>query len=817
MLRYPNILFGVRQGSAGDYVTVDLGHNGCQPWPSSMRVTSPITPHGMPTAFTTDASGTALQPGPESADWQQLLTIHSFEPAVPADHAPDRALSYTFAIPPQNATLAMQAADMQVLASISDVLVQLSQPQDEVLDVSAVFAISSRSCCLDYGLSLMDFIPLADSSFPELPIPSGMHAPSTLAPALTPASILDIAISAQPAPQYNIDDSLPPLYSSATPMHITPITPPVADDMHANLPAHPDAFRQEIFPPSVHAIIPFPLSAPSTNLARHFSPSETLAISLAPHLPPASALTIASPSEQLLLPLQSAHNPSGPMPAYDSGMPMPTPAATELFTSLDANSIPGSDLHAFQPALLPAVELRLSPDHDASLIPAGHAYAPAPLPVDELPSSHAPGLTPAFALYEYAPAMLPAGQPTKQLEDTGLALLPSSTPTTPTPADASPDFAPIPVHHADPFAPVEAVTLAAHAPADTMATSWPYDLVHTGPTLYLWEPLTSPSDNTEPNPPEYLELAAMPLTKQPLSMPIPALLLPKDMVTGAPIPALPIFTAEAAELKSAASPYNSKMSTGAIDNHFPPAPEPEVERNVGESSSRTPTPYSDDAALVPAPLFSPDASHFAQPSADAAEILSTQAPESFTLDNAANFLPADPFSQEVSNHMPKSAATFDPSDSTSASPQAPIEFASPVDTESNAELLPSSAPRHLASIQLPAFADSPSGHESAVQPLPYPDTDHSLSQSMVPLLAPDPQTPQSNQYLFSPPAVSSPMQPLAYPDTQYPPAQSTLPLLSPGLQTPQPEHNFSAFPAFHHSTSHKINLHPAAVPDIALH
>ncbi|KAK9836827.1 hypothetical protein WJX74_009057 [Apatococcus lobatus] len=98
------------------WVSIDLGQENCQPWPESMDVAAPITQSdwpggGMPTAFRADASGAALQPLPDSSDWQLLVDVEGFEPSYPSSNCGEcggtcltGVLRHTFPILPFDAS-----------------------------------------------------------------------------------------------------------------------------------------------------------------------------------------------------------------------------------------------------------------------------------------------------------------------------------------------------------------------------------------------------------------------------------------------------------------------------------------------------------------------------------------------------------------------------------------------------------------------------------------------------------------------------------------------------------------------------------------
>ena len=102
------------QVTAGGFAAVDLGFAGCQLWPRSLRVTSPVAfwaGFAMPAAFTADASGDALQPAANSSAWQKLLEVQGHKPddigaAYPQLHGlfqPGGNLAHDFLVLPKAA------------------------------------------------------------------------------------------------------------------------------------------------------------------------------------------------------------------------------------------------------------------------------------------------------------------------------------------------------------------------------------------------------------------------------------------------------------------------------------------------------------------------------------------------------------------------------------------------------------------------------------------------------------------------------------------------------------------------------------------
>ena len=112
------------QESAGAFAAIDLGLNGCRAWPTAMHLTSPVNffaAYQFPAAFTVDVASTGLQPGLDSPDWTNLLTVEGFRPtdvrvAYPELHyfyGPSGALTHGFSILP-----ASQQPDLPPTASI---------------------------------------------------------------------------------------------------------------------------------------------------------------------------------------------------------------------------------------------------------------------------------------------------------------------------------------------------------------------------------------------------------------------------------------------------------------------------------------------------------------------------------------------------------------------------------------------------------------------------------------------------------------------------------------------------------------------------
>ena len=148
------------QGYQGDFVTVDVGHDGCQPWPAELSVTSPISVLGMPTDFTSDASGAAVQPSVDYSKWANLITVTGFKPSFQPlgctnwiDHCGN--LAHTFPIIPAGSTVKAPEA----MAPMNDLLaytVSVDMTSDKIfqLDTEKWFRQNSRVCCLKISAML---------------------------------------------------------------------------------------------------------------------------------------------------------------------------------------------------------------------------------------------------------------------------------------------------------------------------------------------------------------------------------------------------------------------------------------------------------------------------------------------------------------------------------------------------------------------------------------------------------------------------------------------------------------------------------------
>ncbi len=177
---------------------MDLGYDGCQAGPGLIQVASPIHFGGMPTDFTTDASGSALQPGVNSSAWANLLRVQRYEPTLPRSSVCNTELylrcgifNHTFAIQQSS-----QASDVppRATGAISNILVEIGAPTDYLVDISSLFLESTQVCCPNISLNIVQFLnALADArsleqspvsgpdmsffsqAFPPVPSPSSFY------------------------------------------------------------------------------------------------------------------------------------------------------------------------------------------------------------------------------------------------------------------------------------------------------------------------------------------------------------------------------------------------------------------------------------------------------------------------------------------------------------------------------------------------------------------------------------------------------------------------------------------------------------------
>ena len=141
---------------------MDLGNAGCHSLPASVTVTSPIfaswgQTYGIPTDFTADASGAALQPSTDSSAWEKLVSVQRFKldsQSLKCDQSRCGILSHTFSIQPASASMGasqtVNASDAQRTFSVP---IDLSSDKLFPLDTDDWFKQNSRQCCL--GISAM--------------------------------------------------------------------------------------------------------------------------------------------------------------------------------------------------------------------------------------------------------------------------------------------------------------------------------------------------------------------------------------------------------------------------------------------------------------------------------------------------------------------------------------------------------------------------------------------------------------------------------------------------------------------------------------
>ncbi|KAK9824907.1 hypothetical protein WJX74_005202 [Apatococcus lobatus] len=153
-------------GGQDDFVSVDLGHGGCQPWPGALSLISPFSQWspGMPPDFTSDASGAAMQPAIDSPAWTNLITVRDWKPNYRSSYQPlgcnwfDRCgvFAHTFQILPAASTVKA----LEVQAPMDELLrynVSLDATSDTVFQLHAEkwFSQTSRRCCLNISAVLL--------------------------------------------------------------------------------------------------------------------------------------------------------------------------------------------------------------------------------------------------------------------------------------------------------------------------------------------------------------------------------------------------------------------------------------------------------------------------------------------------------------------------------------------------------------------------------------------------------------------------------------------------------------------------------------
>ncbi|KAK9822773.1 hypothetical protein WJX74_007372 [Apatococcus lobatus] len=153
-------------GYPGDFVAVDVGFAGCRPWPTAMQVTSPIAVIGMPTDMTSEASGSALQPASDSADWIHLVIIRQFKPVLPRSFGCSSVWWNRCGVLKNNFPIASQGQPFSSLAkatgAIPDVLIEVGIPNDVLLDITGLFKSTDGFCCPIIRLSIISFVAAAD-------------------------------------------------------------------------------------------------------------------------------------------------------------------------------------------------------------------------------------------------------------------------------------------------------------------------------------------------------------------------------------------------------------------------------------------------------------------------------------------------------------------------------------------------------------------------------------------------------------------------------------------------------------------------------
>ena len=118
----------------------------------------------MPTAFTADASANALQPGYNSSDWANLLTVQNYHPVIVSSRW-DGIFYHTFAIQPEGSQDGPPTAMLPVDKQLSfEVSVDITSDVILPLDIDDWFEGHSRICCLNISAVIA-----SDTGFQQLP------------------------------------------------------------------------------------------------------------------------------------------------------------------------------------------------------------------------------------------------------------------------------------------------------------------------------------------------------------------------------------------------------------------------------------------------------------------------------------------------------------------------------------------------------------------------------------------------------------------------------------------------------------------------
>ena len=157
------MLLCILQGSSGAYIAVDLGFQGCQSWPDTIQVSSPVfrNTNLFPVGFTADAAGSGLQPQQNSSEWSNLLIVNGFRPSVPAvcqnDPYACGSLNQTFQIlangtEPAPPAVELSSAQQGLLAY--EVSMGITQDALFATDMDTWFKSNSRNGCLSLSAEL---------------------------------------------------------------------------------------------------------------------------------------------------------------------------------------------------------------------------------------------------------------------------------------------------------------------------------------------------------------------------------------------------------------------------------------------------------------------------------------------------------------------------------------------------------------------------------------------------------------------------------------------------------------------------------------
>lgn len=506
---------GALQGHPGDSIALDLGYGGCEAWPARLLLSAPMAGAHMPSSFTADASGAALQPGAASPDWTNLLTVQDFQPAYPSGEPCTEGatqpgcgtFTYAFSI----AQPAVQSnAPPRALSAIPDTVVEIGSPNDTLIDVSSVFGGDSRVCCLELTLSIVASTPYPGSFLaPAL-------APDPLAQLPSYMPLLPINVAHEPFPDASPHSDALPLGSSPADSPSNPAWSAVGSYDEPQLaPSPANQISASLLPipssqlPNTDANVPLapapayvqapslPSSAPGSSLPPDMSwAASTSPLSLPPSPMPyyPDSLVLqgslgAAPPAPFSQPLLQLSPELTPLESFSAPTSSPT-APSMSFPPHLSWSLPGDSAPALAPASSPSTFLPLfshapllSPfsedlhPHLATLPPhpgpgpapgEGIATSPSRSTTAQGPFPHGSSAAPSVSTHEIAPALLQPEIPYPSPPVADLAPAPF--------ADSI-----VPLHRPQPAAPYEAPlsrftdgTPALHVPPAAFSPTLPY-------------------------------------------------------------------------------------------------------------------------------------------------------------------------------------------------------------------------------------------------------------------------------------------------------------------------------------------------------